>query len=117
MLPPRRKAMPPNICFSTIPDRPASSFRTRAACTSEYVIGPARLCQLMKLGDDFPKSIRDGGHLPDELVARQLSDHEIGDIGPGDPISASRDAVGRNAISAGPAPSRQDRWPHGKPAG
>src|SRR3989440_4575777 len=115
MLPPRRKAMPPNICFSTTPDRPASSFRTRAACASEYVIDPARLCQLMKLGDDFPKSIRDRGHLQDELVARQLADHEIGDIGPGDPIAASRDALGHNAISAGPWPIRQDHGPHGNP--
>src|SRR5207247_8978413 len=91
------------------------SFRTRAACISEYVIGPAKLCQLMKLGDDFPESIRDGGHLPDELVARQLADHEIGDIGPGDAIAASRDALGRKAISAGPAPIRQVSRPHGKP--
>ena len=36
-------AIPPNICFSTIPDRPASSFRTRAACTSENVTVPARV--------------------------------------------------------------------------
>src|SRR5436309_16098714 len=99
MLPPRRKAMPPNISFSMIPGRRPSSFRTRAACASEYVIGPARLCQLMKLGGDLPKSIRDCGHLTYELVARQLAYHEIGDRGTGDPIAASKETPRHDATS------------------
>src|SRR2546425_8999132 len=36
MLPPRRKAIPPNISFSVISLRPASALRTRAAWACEY---------------------------------------------------------------------------------
>src|SRR5205823_13651879 len=120
MLPPRRKAMPPNICFSTIPDRPASSFRTRAACTSENVNVPARVRQAMNLAASPAQrrsmpSVRNRGHLPGELVARQLADHEIGDIRPGDAVAASRDPFGDDPISTGPRSICEDRRPHRDP--
>src|SRR5438094_8759908 len=120
MLPPRRNAIPPNICFSTIPDRPASSFRTRAACTSENVTVPARVRQAMNLaassaGRRSMPSVRNRGHLPGELVARQLSDHEIGDVRPGDAVAASRDPFGDDSISTGPRSICEDHRPHRDP--
>src|SRR3989454_6236797 len=42
MLPPRRKAIPPNISFSVISLRPASALRTRAAWACENVMGGGR---------------------------------------------------------------------------
>src|SRR5438046_9655515 len=60
-------------------------------------------------------SVRDRGHLPDELVARQLTDHEIGDIRPGDAIAASRDPFGDDPISTGPRSICEDRRPHRGP--
>src|SRR5256712_3455474 len=42
MLPPRRKAIPPNNCFSVMSLRPASVLRTRAAWASEYVMRGGR---------------------------------------------------------------------------
>src|SRR5438552_4793387 len=120
ILPPRRNAIPPNICFSTIPDRPASSFRTRAACTSENVNVPARVRQAMNLAASSAEnrsmpSVRNRGHLPGELVARQLADHEIGDIRPGDAVAASRDPFGDDPISTGPRSICEDRRPHRDP--
>src|SRR5205809_7466764 len=60
-------------------------------------------------------SVRDRGHLPDELVARQLTDHEIGDIRPGDAIAASRDSFGDDPISTGPGSIGEDHRPHRDP--
>src|SRR5438034_10874977 len=60
-------------------------------------------------------SVRDRGHLPDELVARQLTDHEIGDIRPGDAIAASRDPFGDYPISTGPGSIGEDHRPHRDP--
>src|SRR5438105_14970770 len=60
-------------------------------------------------------SVHDRGHLPDELVARQLTDHEIGDIRPGDAIAASRDPFGDDPISTGPRPIGEDHRPHRDP--
>src|SRR5205814_8966284 len=60
-------------------------------------------------------SVRDRGHLPDELVARQLTDHEIGDIRPGDAIAASRDPFGDDPISTGPRSVGEDHRPHHDP--
>src|SRR5205807_10175712 len=57
-------------------------------------------------------SVRDRGHLPDELVARQLTDHEIGDIRPGDAIAASRYAFGDDPISTGTRAVVEAHWPH-----
>src|SRR5207302_7333067 len=60
-------------------------------------------------------SVRDRGHLPDELVARQLTDHEIGDIRPGDAIAASRDPFGDDPISTGPRSVGEDHRPYRAP--
>src|SRR5437763_2046821 len=60
-------------------------------------------------------SVRDRGHLPDELVARQLTDHEIGDIRPGDAIAASRGPFGDDPISTGPRSVCEEHRPHRDP--
>src|SRR5438876_8131509 len=60
-------------------------------------------------------SVRDRGHLPDELAARQLTYHENGDTRPGDAIAASRDPFGDDPISTGPRSVGEDHRPHRDP--
>src|SRR6266480_3841315 len=120
ILPPRRNAIPPNICFSTIPDRPASSFRTRAACTPENVNVPARVRQAMNLAASPAQrrsmsSVRNRGHLPGELVALQLADDETGHVRPGDAVAASRHPFSDDSISTGRRSICEDHRPHRDP--
>jgi hypothetical protein len=87
MLPPMRKASPPNIFFSVSPDSAPSSSRMRSASSSSYATAaivhqggsdlPSCWCQLAWVGEKFydwgePKGLyrpRPGPHEHDDLLA------------------------------------------------
>src|SRR5207247_9361028 len=61
------------------------------------------------------RSVRDGGHLADELVARRLPDHELGNIGARNSESPSRDAIDGDAIATFRRSVGQQDGPHRGP--
>src|SRR5437867_6566997 len=61
------------------------------------------------------RSVRDRRHLSYELVARQLTNHEVGDIRPRDAIAAPRDAFGHDSVAARPRSVREEDRPDGDP--
>src|SRR5207302_11395120 len=87
------------------------SFGLRLRIRHRFLRGLVSSSNLARTRD----SIRDRGHLPHELVARQLADHEVGDIRPRDAIAASRDALDDDTTSAGPRSIREDHRSHCDP--